>query len=229
MRGISLGLNVLVEGSHCHIRISVAATTLAAREISEILRAARGLTGDYQFLFPLAATLNAEQREQARQLVEAHRDGLTIRLIDDIGAKGAGGPTAGGPRAALFLAYASVVASGTATLEAALIGNPFVVVYRVSPLTYAIAKRVVTVDHVAMANLIAGKRVVPELIQSDFTAENIVQQLQPLLSDGPARQSMMEELARIRGLLDTGRSGTGSNGGAINRVAEITLKVISKN
>jgi lipid-A-disaccharide synthase len=68
-------------------------------------------------------------------------------------------------RAALHHARVSVVASGTATVEAALIGNPFVVVYRVSPLTYAIAKRVVTVPHVAMANLIAGNRVVPELIQ----------------------------------------------------------------
>ena len=68
-------------------------------------------------------------------------------------------------RAALLHARASVVASGTATVEAALIGNPFVVVYRVSPLTYAIAKRVVTVPHVAMANLIAGKEWFPELIQ----------------------------------------------------------------
>ena len=84
--------------------------------------------------------------------------GLFIRLVDDA-------------RAALFHARASVVASGTATVEAALIGNPFVVVYRVSPLTYAIAKRVVKVPHVAMANLIAGKRVVPELIQHDFTAQ----------------------------------------------------------
>ena len=65
-------------------------------------------------------------------------------------------------------------------------GNPFVVVYRVSPLTYAIAKRVVTVPHVAMANLIAGKRVVPELIQNDFTAANIVQQIERLLPDGLA-------------------------------------------
>jgi hypothetical protein len=68
-------------------------------------------------------------------------------------------------------------------------------------LTYAIAKRVVTVPHVAMANLIAGKRVVPELIQHDFTAANIVQQLERLLPDGPPRESMMEELKRDSGLL----------------------------
>ena len=104
-------------------------------------------------------------------------------------------------RAALLHARASIVACGTATVEAALIGNPFVVVYRVSPITYAIAKRVVKVPHVAMVNLIAGKRLVPELIQTEFTASNIVRQMQPLLPDGPPRQSMMKELAGFAALL----------------------------
>jgi lipid-A-disaccharide synthase len=120
-----------------------------------------------------------------------------------------------------------VVASGTATVEAALIGNPFVVVYRVSPITYAIAKRVVHVPHVAMANLIAGKRVVPELIQGDFTASNIVMQLQPLLPDGPRRQSMMQELAVIRSLLHSQATGDQkADGGAIGQVADVALDLI---
>ena len=121
---------------------------------------------------------------------------------------------------------ASVVASGTATVEAALIGNPFVVVYRVSPLTYEIARRVVKVPFVAMANLIAGKLVVPELIQTEFTAANIVRQIEPLLPDGPLRQSMMQELARIRGLL-TPHPTTGVGDEvetAISRVAGITIR-----
>ena len=148
--------------------------------------------------------------------MEIHAGGLpgaslSVRLVEDA-------------RAALLHARASVVASGTATVEAALIGNPFVVVYRVSPLTYAIARRLVTVPHVAMANLIAGKRVVPELIQSDFTAANIVQQIEPLLPDGAARESMMEELKRIRGLLNARPAGQdGESGGAMERVAAITL------
>jgi lipid-A-disaccharide synthase len=126
-------------------------------------------------------------------------------------------------RAALFHARVSVVASGTATVEAALIGKPFVVVYRVSTLTYAIAKRVVKVPHVAMANLIAGKRVVPELIQHDFTAANIVQHLERLLPDGAPRKSMIKELLAIRGLLETRQPATG---GAIERVAAMTLEQI---
>jgi lipid-A-disaccharide synthase len=164
--------------------------------------------GFIEFIVPLAPTLNAAQRAEVRGLVEEHGGGLAVWLVEDA-------------RAALFHARASIVASGTATVEAALIGNPFVVVYRVSALTYAIAKRVVTVAHVAMVNLIAGKRIVPELIQSDFTAEKIVQQIAPLLPEGAVRQSMMEELARVRGLL-----AKQSEGGAIDRVAAVTLETL---
>ena len=143
----------------------------------------RRLSDLFEFVVPLAPTLNEAQRRAVLDLVDERGGGLFIRVVDDARA------------AALFHARASVVASGTATVEAALIGNPFVVVYRVSPLTYAIAKRVVTVAHVAMVNLIAGKRVVPELIQNDFTAANIVQQIERLLPDGAPRESMMEELS----------------------------------
>ncbi len=169
---------------------------------------------EFEFIIPLAPTLNASQRKMLAGLVKHHGDGLPVQLVDDA-------------RAALLHARASVVASGTATVEAALIGNPFVVVYRVSPLTYEIARRVVKVPYVAMANLIAGKMVVPELIQADFTAANIVRQIEPLLPDGPLRESMMKELARFRGLLTPGESGLGDEvETAISRVAGITIRQI---
>ena len=168
----------------------------------------------YHFLVPLAPTLNEEQRAEVRALMNAEGRELPVRIIEDA-------------RAALFHARASVVASGTATVEAALIGNPFVVVYRVSPLTFAIAKRVVTVPHVAMANLIAGKRVVPELIQNDFTAAKIVQQLEPLLPDGVPRESMMKELRVIGSLLRSRQADKPEdNAGAVERVAAITLELL---
>ncbi len=107
-------------------------------------------------------------------------------------------------------------------------GKPFVVVYRVSALTYAIARRVVKVPHVAMANLIAGKRVVPELIQNDFTAANIVQQLELLLPEGPARESMISDLGEIRKALNTHPDDARHvEPGAIERVAAITIGEIS--
>jgi lipid-A-disaccharide synthase len=202
--------------------------------LPEMIRAAILLFHDYhleqgnpepQFIIPLAPTLTAPQRCAAKETVNQLCEDLTVRLIDDIGAEGAVGPTAGGARATLHHARASVVASGTATVEAALIGNPFVVVYRVSPVTFAIAKRVVKVPFVAMANLIAGKLVVPELIQHDFTAANIVQQIARLLPDGAPRQSMMKELAAIRHVLSARPSSRkDEDQGAIERVAAITLE-----
>jgi lipid-A-disaccharide synthase len=150
--------------------------------------------------------LSAEQQAVVLHLAEDYGGGLPVRLVNDA-------------RATLLHARASVVASGTATVEAALIGNPFVVIYRVSPLTYAIAKRVVMVPHVAMANLIAGQRVVPELIQRDFTPANIIQQLRRLLPDGPDRESMRIELGAVRKALRAHPDKV--HGGAIERVAAL--------
>lgn len=188
----------------------------AARSLSMPDPAAAEPSEEYEFLVPLAPTLSAEQRAEVLQLAEDHGGVLALRTVDDA-------------RAALFHARAAVVASGTATVEAALIGNPFVVVYRVSLATYAVAKMAVKVPHVAMANLIAGKRVVPELIQKDFTAANIVRQLELLLPDGPPRQSMMQELAVLRNALSSRPCGDRSGGqldrlGAIERVAAIALQ-----
>jgi lipid-A-disaccharide synthase len=205
--------------------------------LPEMLEAARSLLAPdasradadktYEFLIPLAPTLDAPQRAVVKRIATVKGAGLPLRLINDDGAKGAGCPSAGGARAALFHARASVVASGTATVEAALIGNPFVVVYRVSRLTYAIARRLVKVPHVAMANLIAGKRVVPELIQHDFTAANIVQHLSQLLPDGPARESMMKELGAIREALRShSAAGRANEQGAIETVATIVVREI---
>ena len=191
--------------------------------LPEMLRAAILLSQDHyleqanselQFLLPLAPTLTAAQRSTVQNFVDQRRQNLAIRLVSDA-------------RAALFHSRASVVSSGTATVEAALAGNPFVVVYRVSPITYAIAKRAVKVPHVAMANLIAGKRVVPELIQQDFTASNIVQHLKRLLPDGPARESMRMELGVIRNALRiTPKGEPAETAGAIERVARVVMSTL---
>ena len=193
--------------------------------LPEILRAAdfyfhdcleHGWT-EPQFVVPLAPTLSEPQRAEVESILAnvLNRTAITVRLVNDA-------------RAALFHARASVVASGTATVEAALMGNPFVVVYRVSALTFAIAKRVVKVPFVAMANLIAGKQVVKELIQSDFTAANIVREISPLIPDGLPRQMMMEELERIHGLLAKNTGAGEEESGAIERTARITLEMMRR-
>jgi lipid-A-disaccharide synthase len=181
--------------------------------LPEMLAGARGLLerdSKLEFLLPLAPTLTWEQLGELRKLLSEHGTGLPLRMVGDA-------------RAALFHARGSIVASGTATVEAALIGNPFVVVYRVSPLTYAIAKRVVTVPHVAMVNLVAENRLVPELIQDDFTASRIVQELEPLLTDGAARAEMMAGLAAVAEKLRAGRN---SGETAIGAVAGMVLDTV---
>lgn len=184
----------------------------AARILSLRGPRAAGSRKEFEFIIPLAPTLNASQRKMLAGLVKHHGEGLPVHLVDDA-------------RAALYHSRASVVASGTATVEAALLGNPFVVVYRVSKLTYEIARRVVKVPFVAMPNLIAGKMVVPELIQNAFTAGNIVRQIEPLLPEGAVRESMKMELARIRAMLTIAPTGFGDETEtAISRVAAITLK-----
>ena len=86
---------------------------------------------------------------------------------------------------ALAAADCAIVASGTATVEAALLGTPMVVVYRVAPLTASILRRMVRTPFIGMVNLIAGKRVCPELIQDDFTPEAVENEARRLL-ESPA-------------------------------------------
>jgi lipid-A-disaccharide synthase len=181
--------------------------------LPEMLQAAELLQkdGDFEFLLPLAPTLTQPQRAEVQTMLSGNPQ---VTVTHDA-------------RATLHHARASVVASGTATVEAALIGNPFVVVYRVSPLSYAVARRVVDVPHVAMVNLIARRRAVPELIQGDFTAENVVSHLLPLLKDGETRTSMLSSLREISSMLKA--EGEQSDASAIDRVARITVDVLHEN
>jgi lipid-A-disaccharide synthase len=127
-----------------------------------------------------------------------------------------------GGRADDVLAASDVVltASGTATVQAALHGKPMVVVYRLSELTYRIGKPFVKVDTYAMANLVAGRRIVPELIQQDFTPERVADEAVDLLTD-PARY---EETRRA---LDDVRKQLGAPG-ASGRAADAILEIATR-
>jgi lipid-A-disaccharide synthase len=131
---------------------------------------------------------------------------------------GAGLPVTDQTSALLRHARAALVKSGTSTLETALEGTPFVVAYRTHPMTFMLARRLIRVPHVALANLVAGERVVPELLQGDATAPLLAQHLLPLLDDGPERARQIEGLARVRGRLGTP--------GAAGRVAEIAAGIL---
>jgi lipid-A-disaccharide synthase len=164
---------------------------------------ARLLGPEYEYLLPVAPTL----KDSEVQALALRAKQAGVRVVPDA-------------RAALQHARASVVASGTATVEAALIGNPFLVVYRVSRVTYAVAKRVVRVAHVGMVNLIAGRRIVPELIQDDFTASKVLEQLRPLLENEQARATMQSDLRTVGAALQV------HSEGAIEYTARIALQLI---
>lgn len=171
------------------------------------------LKGSYEYLLPVAATL---QPDRVRSLVSKCRltqrgNDVPIHVVEDA-------------RAVLSHSRASVVASGTATVEAALIGNPFIAVYRLSPLSHAVASRLVQLPHVAMVNLIAGKRVVPELIQNDFTPEQVARNLLPLLADSPARLEMQRALAEVRNALHVNSGDTLT---AVDRVADWVVRFVN--
>lgn len=102
---------------------------------------------------------------------------------------------------AMAAADCCVVASGSATVEAALVGTPFVVIYRLSRLTAAVARRLVKTPYVAMVNLIAGRKVVPELIQEDCTADNVTAEVRRMLADPGVGTKMREEFREVRAKL----------------------------
>jgi lipid-A-disaccharide synthase len=112
-----------------------------------------------------------------------------------------------------------IVSSGTATVETALLGTPMIVVYRVAPFTAAVARRLVRTPFFAMVNLIAGRRVVPELIQEDLTPERLAMEAARLLDSPAERDRMREDLAEVRAKLGAA--------GAIERAADIIAAMLT--
>jgi lipid-A-disaccharide synthase len=121
--------------------------------------------------------------------------------------------------AALAAAHLAVVASGTATVEAALAGTPTVIVYRLSPLTFMVGKWLIRVPHVGMANLLAEARLFPELIQDDFTAARLAQEALKLMRDPERLTDLGRGLARVVSRL--------GGPGASDRAAQVALELMA--
>ena len=110
-------------------------------------------------------------------------------------------------------------ASGTATLETALLEKPMIVVYRVSWVTYWLARLLVKIKYIGIVNIIAGKAIVPELVQSDLSPERLVRESQAILNDHDARRTMIANLRDLREQLGVP--------GAANRVAELAISLMA--
>jgi lipid-A-disaccharide synthase len=173
-----------------------------------ILEAAARLGKDYGFLLPVAPTLD---RAFLKSLISQQ----TVTLVPE-------------SLPALWHSRAGIIASGTATVEAAMMRTPFVMVYRVSPLTYMLGKPRVKVPRFAMVNLIAGEEVVPELVQHDFAARNVVARLEEILPDGDARHRMLEGLNQVKAKLRApGNPAEGPAPHPADRAAAIICSLVS--
>jgi lipid-A-disaccharide synthase len=187
----------------------------------------------YEFLLPVASTIDSSALQRYIEELNAEHlkyfgpeaSTLRLTLVPDAAE-------------ALFHARASVVASGTATVLAAIVGNPFVVVYRVSALTFALAKKLVKYPEeleakldldgnlpVSMVNLIARQRLIPELLQGRFTAANVASALTSLLVEGPERERQMRGLSEVRRRLIA--EDGGSSASPIARVADAVVRLLA--
>lgn len=175
-----------------------------ANHLPAMLAAAQSLhrAGAVQFFCVRASTIG---KDELRALTDCREPKIHIVEQDRYEAVGA--------------ADLVWVASGTATLETGLLLRPMIIVYRVSALTYWLARLLVRVEAIGMVNLIAGEKLAPELIQSELTPERLVQESRVLLNDAAKRSSVIERLRKLREKLGAP--------GASERVADLALAMIA--
>lgn len=171
-----------------------------------VITAAAGLLKkqfpDLQFVLPLASTLREEE-------ISTHLRGagldvtITRERIHDL----------------IRACDAVISVSGTVTLEIALVGTPMVVIYKVSPLTYQMAKRLVKIDNIALCNIVAGETVVKELIQDQASPRTIAEEVVTILTDHDYGNGIRLQLDRIRAKLECG--------GASRNVAQLILSLVN--
>ena len=173
--------------------------------LTDMLSAARILQEripELQCVLPVAPTLS---RELIQRRVE--ESGVPVSVVD------------GKVYDVLRASDAAIVASGTATLETGLMAVPMVIVYRVSRLSYTIGRMIVDAKNIGLVNIVAGRTVVPELVQDAVTPQGIADALSDVLQDPSRHRAVMDELLRVRALL--------GEGGASQRAAAIVRELLA--
>ncbi len=155
---------------------------------------------DCQFFLPVASTIS---QEILQNILKGYK--IEVRL------------TAGNTYDLMNLGTVAVAASGTATLEATILGLPTVIVYKMAPLTYLLGKILVKIPDIGLPNIVAGRRIVPELVQDDASAANIARETLAILTDSAVRARMAADLAAVKARL--------GESGAVSRAAEVILEV----
>ena len=156
-----------------------------------------------QFVLPLADTLD---RDGMEEMIRPCQEKLNVKIIGNEIYE------------VLAVCDAAMVTSGTATLETALIGVPMIIVYKISLFTYLMGRIFVNVDHIGLANIIAGKTVVPELIQQDVNPPRMAKEILAILTDVERKNCIKQELAGIREKLGAP--------GAARRAARLAMEML---
>ncbi len=176
------------------------------RNLPVMLRGAKALRHSIptvQFVIPCAASL-----DQAAVKALVDEAGLPVSLI------------AGNICPVLRASDAALTASGTATLETALMGTPMAIVYRMNNLTYKIMSRMIKIDHIGLVNIVAKRRIVQEFVQDNATESALSKELHRLLTDTAYRQQMQQDLAEVKVTM--------GDGGASNNVATLIRQLTIK-
>jgi lipid-A-disaccharide synthase len=155
---------------------------------------------DCQFFLPVASTIS---REMLQNIIDQYK--ITVILTDK------------NTYDLMSIANAAIAASGTVTLEAALLGLPTVIIYRLATLTYFLGKLLVKIPYISLPNIIAGRKVVPELLQYAVTGDNIANEIVSILLDSHVHNTMVQDLAEVRQKLGAV--------GAVERVAREILTI----
>jgi lipid-A-disaccharide synthase len=174
-----------------------------AREILAVFPGSRGQELRRHLCPFLEAARLLVERRPGLQIGVALAPGVSRSALEGVVQANPGVRIVDDGQGLLQHARGALVKSGTTTLEAALAGVPFIVAYRTHPVSWRIAQRLVRVPHIALANLVAEARVVPELLQDAATPEGLAGALGPLLEDGPPRAQMEDALAQVRARLGT--------------------------
>ena len=171
-----------------------------------MLEAVRLLQGQGRSLKAILAVAETVDPDEIKRRCDGA--GLDVRLV------------ARDPNGVMAAADLLFIASGTASLQAAIIGTPMVIVYKVPWLTYLLARLLVRVHSIGLANLVAGRPFIPELIQHHATPARLADQARRILDDASSREAMRAEMARVRALLGAP--------GASGRAAEVVLEQLRR-
>lgn len=167
----------------------------------DVVRRLRKEFQSFQFCVPLAPNTNLAG--YSKVIEDLKQEGVVINKGESLRA--------------LAVSDMAVIASGTATLQAVLLGIPFAVMYKLFPLTYWMGKMIVRVRHISLANILSGREVVRELLQADASPEKIIHELRRIKTDIAYRDKMIEAFGRVREMF-TGKS-------ASERVADIAIEL----